>query len=158
MIGKSEEQSLGGDMNRSTHVSVTIQTSSEPVLGAPGWVGEVTLIVRHLQSQGVLAAIEEQVRFARRRFGHYEVIDFVAVLFGYAISGERTLQGFYERIAPWASAFMALFGRDRLPARSTLTRLLAAPDPAAVRALRIVVLKELHAPPCTNEATRDGLS
>ncbi len=26
----------------------------------------------------------------RRRFGHYEVIDFLAVLFGYAISGERT--------------------------------------------------------------------
>ncbi len=43
-------------------------------------------------------AYEEQVRFARRRFGRYEVIDFVAVLFGYAISGERTLEGFYERV------------------------------------------------------------
>jgi hypothetical protein len=32
----------------------------------------------------VFAAVEEQVRFARRRFGHYEVIDFVAVLLGYA--------------------------------------------------------------------------
>ena len=36
--------------------------------------------------------IAEQVRFARRRFGRYEVIDFLAVLFGYAISGERTLE------------------------------------------------------------------
>jgi hypothetical protein len=27
------------------------------------------------------------------------VIDFLAVLFGYAISGERTLEEFYERLA-----------------------------------------------------------
>ena len=46
----------------------------------------------------VLAAIEEQMHFARRRFGRYELIDFVAVLFGYAISGERTLEAFYERV------------------------------------------------------------
>ncbi len=58
---------------------------------------------------------------AQHRFGRYEVIDFVAVLFGYAISGERTLEAFYERLSPWA-AFMALFGRDRLPARSTPSR------------------------------------
>ena len=60
-------------------------------------------------------------RFARRRFGRYEVIDFVAVLFGYAISGERTLEAFYEHLHPYAAVFMALFGRERLPARSTLS-------------------------------------
>jgi hypothetical protein len=43
------------------------------------------------------------VRFARRRFGRYEVIDFLAILFGYAISGERTLEVFYERLQPFAS-------------------------------------------------------
>ena len=43
---------------------------------------------------------------------------------GYAISGERTLETFYERLQPFANAFMALFGRDRLPARSTLSRFL----------------------------------
>ena len=43
---------------------------------------EVTLIAHFLARQGVLAAIEEQVRFVRRRFGRYEVIDFVAVLAG----------------------------------------------------------------------------
>jgi len=59
----------------------------------------------------------------------YEVIDFLAVLLGYAMSGERTLEAFYERIEPWASAFMALFGRDRLPARATLSRFLASLDP-----------------------------
>jgi hypothetical protein len=85
----------------------------------------------------------EQVRFARRRFGRYEVIDFVAVLFGYAISGERTLEAFYERLRPWASVFMALFGRERLPARSTLSRFLAALSPEPIEALRTLASRKM---------------
>src|SRR5215831_13255350 len=69
-----------------------------------------------------------QVRFARRRFGHFEVIDFVAILFGYESLGERTLEAFYTRLRPWAGAFLALFARDRLPSRSALSRWLAALD------------------------------
>jgi len=118
---------------------------------------EVTLIAHHLQRQGVFAAIEEQVRFARRRFGRSEVIDFVAVLFGYAISGECTLQAFYERLAPWASAFMALFGRDRLPARSTLSRLLTALDQPAVEALRTLFLADGLSLPLNQEEQAAGL-
>src|SRR6266516_5602731 len=101
------------DMTSIADVSVSIQTSSESVPATPSWFGEVALIIPYLRKQGVLSAISAQVRLARRRFGHYEVIDFLAVLLGYALSGERTLEGFYERIEPWASAFMALFGRDR---------------------------------------------
>jgi hypothetical protein len=78
----------------------------------------------------------------RRRFGHYEVIDFLAVLFGYAISGERTLEAFYERLQPFAGSFMALFERDQLPARSTLSRFLAALTEAPVEALRTLFLDE----------------
>jgi len=109
-----------------THSPVTIQTSSQSVPSTPGWYGEAALIAHYLRCQSVLSAIEEQVRFDRRRFGHYEVIDFVAVLIGYAISGERTLETFYERSQPFAKAFMALFGRDRLPHRSTLSRFFAS--------------------------------
>jgi hypothetical protein len=87
--------------------SVIIQTSSESVLSTPSWFGEVVLIVEHLRRQGVLTKISEGVRFARRRFGRYEVIDFLAGLFGYAISGERTLEAFYERLQPFAVPFMA---------------------------------------------------
>src|SRR5205823_10133213 len=58
---------------------VTIQAHAQSAPALPCWFGEITLIVHHLQRQGVLAAIEEQVRFARRRFGRYEVIDFLAV-------------------------------------------------------------------------------
>ena len=113
-------------MNSITDGSVSIQTTPQSVPSTPGWLGEVTLAARYLRKQGVFAAICERVRFARRRFGRYEVIDFLAVLFGYALSGERTLEAFYERLHPFAPAFMALFGRERLPARSTLSRFLAA--------------------------------
>jgi hypothetical protein len=68
---------------------------------------EVVLIAGYLRKHGVLAKMGEHVRFARRRFGHYEVIDFLAVLFGYAISGERTLEAFYEQLQPFAVPFMA---------------------------------------------------
>jgi hypothetical protein len=136
---------------------VNIQASAQSVPAIPGWFGEVTVLVSHLHPQGVLAEIAEQVRFARRRFGRSEVSDFLAVLFGYAISGERTLQAFYERLQPWASAFMALFGRDRLPARSTLSRFLAALDQAAVENLRTLFLKDLLARPVGKEEQPGGL-
>ncbi len=136
---------------------VNIQTSAQSVPSIPAWFGEITLMAHYLHRQGVLAAIEEQVRFARRRFGRYEVIDFVAVLFGYAASAERTLEAFYERMEPWASAFMALFGRDRLPARSTLSRFLAALDQAAVEALRTLFLHDLLARPLVKEEQPGGL-
>ena len=51
--------------------SVHIQTSSASVPAPPSWFGEITLMAHHLHQQGVLAAIEEQVHFARRRFGRY---------------------------------------------------------------------------------------
>ncbi len=144
-------------MTTIAYSAVNIQTSEPSVPSIPDWFGEITLLAHHLQHQRVLAAIEEQVRFARRRFGRYEVIDFVAVLFGYAVSGERTLEAFYERLEPWASAFMALFGRDRLPARSTLSRFLAALDQTAVESLRTLFLKDLLARPLVKEEQPGGL-
>ncbi len=91
---------------------------------------------------GILKTIQDQVRFARARFGQYDLIDFVVVLIGYAVSGDPTLQAFYERLSPFAEAFMALFGRDQLPHRSTLSRFLAALDEATVEALRTLFLKD----------------
>jgi hypothetical protein len=81
----------------------------------------------------------------------------VVVLLGYAISGERTLEAFYERAQPYASPFMALFGRERLPHRSTLSRFLAALDQAAVEALRTVFLEDLVARPLEKEEKTGGL-
>jgi hypothetical protein len=123
--------------------SVNIQTTSESNLATPSWFGEVVLISRSLRMNGMLSKINEQVRFARKRFGRYELIDFLAVLFGYAICGERTLEEFYQRLQPFAVAFMALFERDRLPSRSALSRFLAALTEAPIEALRALFLDDL---------------
>src|SRR5712692_8897383 len=138
-------------MTSIAYSAVSIQTSVHSAPSLPCWFGEMTLIAHHLQRQGTLTAIEKQVRLARRRFGHYEVIDFVAVLFGYAISGERTLEAFYERLLPLAQPFMALFGRERLPSRSALSRFLASLTPAATEALRTLFLADLLARPLDKE-------
>jgi hypothetical protein len=130
-------------MNPTTTSTVTIETTSTSIPSTPSWFGEAVLIAQSLRHNNVLAKITERIRFARRRFGHYEVIDFLAVLFGYAISGERTLEAFYERVHPFARPFMALFGRDRLPARSTLSRFLAALTTEPVEALRALFLEDL---------------
>ena len=59
-------------MTSIAYSSVSIQASAHSVPSTPCWFGEVTLMAHHLKRQGTLAAIEEQVRFARRRFGRYE--------------------------------------------------------------------------------------
>jgi hypothetical protein len=64
--------------------SVIIQTSSQSISSTPFWFGEVAVIAQYLRHVGVLTTIEERVRFARRRFGYYDVIDFVVVLLRYA--------------------------------------------------------------------------
>jgi hypothetical protein len=145
------------DMTSIADGSVNIQTTSEPNPSTPSWFGEVVLISRYLRKHDVLTKISERVRFARRRFGRYEVIDFLAILFGYAISGERTLEAFYERLQPFAVAFMALFERDQLPARSTLSRFLAALTEAPVEALRTLFLDDLERRPLTPDKQTGSL-
>ena len=129
--------------------AVKIQTTPESNIATPSWFGEVVWISKYLHTQGVLTKINEQLRFTRKRFGCYEIIDFLAVLFGYAISGERTLGGVYERIEPFAVPFMALFERDRLPSRSALSRFLAALTEIPVEALRTLFLDDLLSRPLT---------
>src|SRR5260370_7632104 len=52
---------------------------------------------------------------------------------------------------------MALFGRDRLLARATLSRFLAALDQSAVASLRTLFLKDLLARPLVTEQQPGGL-
>lgn len=65
------------------------------------------------------------------------------MLIGYGVSAEPTLQAFYERLAPFAEPFMALFGRNQLPHRSTLSRFLAALDQPTMEALRTLFQEDL---------------
>jgi len=71
---------------------VTIQTSSQSVPSTPCWFDEVALIMHFLKREAsALGYREASARMPCRHFGRYDLNDFVAVLLGYAISGERTL-------------------------------------------------------------------
>jgi hypothetical protein len=135
---------------------IHLQTSPQSVPSTPSWLGEVALVAHYLTSQGVMEQIARQVHSARPRFGRYDSIDFVVVLMGYALSGEPTLAAFYERLLPFARPFMALFGRDRLPHRSTLSRFLASIDQPCVEALRTLFQHDLLARPCTQADEHPG--
>lgn len=76
------------------HSCVQIQISPEVLPSIPSWFGEVVVFARVFTHTGMLTTIQEQVRFARARFGHYDLIDFVVVLIGYVLSGEPTLSPF----------------------------------------------------------------
>jgi hypothetical protein len=121
------------------HPCVDIHTTSAPQPSVPPWFAERVLIAGYLRSHGLLEALSTQVHLVRKRFGHDAVLDVLALLFGYAISGEWTLQAFFDRLHPFAEPFMALFERGTLPHRSTLSRFLAAIDSSSLEALRAVV-------------------
>lgn len=128
-----------------TQPSVSIQITPESAPSIPSWFAEVAAFAQVLTQAGILKVVQEQVRFARARFGQYDLIDFVVVLIGYAVSSEPTLKAFYERLLPFAEPFMALFDRHLLPHRSTLSRDLSALDQASVEALRTLFQEDLVA-------------
>ena len=109
------------------------------------------MIARHLATEGQLEVFTHLVRLVRGRFGTYEPIDFLALLIGYAISGERTLADFFERVEPFESAFMALFGRRCLPHRSSLSRFLADVDRPCLEAFRALFEQQSFAEGWTAE-------
>jgi hypothetical protein len=107
---------------------VDIHTTPTPQPSIPPWFTEIVLIASYLRGHGRLEAFAAQAGLVRARFGRCQVLDFLALLFGYAISGERTLQAFFDRLQPFADPFMALFEREALPHRSALSRFLADID------------------------------
>lgn len=63
-------------------------------------MGEAAAFAHVFKHTGMLEAIQEQVRFACACFGQYDLIDFVAVLIGYILSGEPTLLAFSANSLP----------------------------------------------------------
>jgi hypothetical protein len=114
---------------------IEVHTSAVDRPSVPPWLAEVAILSQHLTTQGLLEAFTHQIRLVRGHFGHYEPIDFLVLLIDYAISGERRLSDFFERLAPFGAAFMALFGRANLPHRSSLSRFLADVDRPCARFL-----------------------
>jgi hypothetical protein len=139
-----------------TSSHVEIQTSPQSVPSTPSWMGEVAVMAHYLIHLGLLEKIVQEVRFSRKRFGMYETIDFLCVLIGYTLSGEATLKEFYERLMPFATQFMVLFGRSELPSRAALSRYLSAIDQSPVEALRTLFQKDLVARPLTEVSKLTG--
>lgn len=130
-------------MTSITPSTVEIHTCPHDTPSIPPWFAEVVVLARHFLQRGLLDAIGQRVRLARGRAGLYDVIDFVAILLGYAAGAEPTLETFFDRLRPFAQPFMALFGRDYLPHRSTLSRFLADIDASCLEALRQLFLEDL---------------
>ena len=130
---------------------IEVQTTSENRFSVPAWFAEVVIIAGYLEKKGQLEAFAHLVRLVRGRFGTYEPIDFLALLIGYAISGERTLADFFERVEPFEAAFMALFGRRCLPHRATLSRFLADVDHPCLEAFRALFEQQTFAEGWTSE-------
>lgn len=76
----------GGRIGSMTHASVTIQITPDSKPSMPSWMGEVATFAQILAQTGILQAIQDRVRFARARFGQYDLIDFAIVLIGYGVS------------------------------------------------------------------------
>ena len=92
--------------------SIEVQTSPVHRPSVPAWFAEVVILSQHLTAKGRAFSLRAiRVRLVRGRFGSYEPLDFLVLLIGYAVSGERTLSDFFQRVAPFDAAFMALFGR-----------------------------------------------
>lgn len=141
-------------MTSIVHAGIEIQLSPEVKAAVPPWFEEVLVIATFLKEQHRFASVSDHVRFARARMGRYDLIDFVVVLLGYALSGERSIHDFYQRLAAHGELYMHLFERDHLPHRSTLSRFLAALTPTCVEQLRQELLGELATQlwPQTDEA------
>lgn len=117
---------------------VNVQSCPQDMPSVPDWFSEVVVVAHYLTQFDLLDTLQTQVSLTRGRAGHYDVIDMVALLIGYAASGAPTLQAFWQRLLPVAVPFMALFGRDRMPHRATLSRFLTAVDATCLDALRQV--------------------
>lgn len=102
----------------------------------PQWFGEAVLLGKYWQESGLVEYLQEEVRVLRGRMGWYEVLDFVLLLNSYAISGEPTLKHFFQALEPVKEVLMSLWGRQRCPSASSLSRFLAAVDQGAVESLR----------------------
>jgi len=130
---------------------IEVQTSPVERPSVPPWFAEVAILSQHLARKGLLETFTQQIRLVRGHFGHYEPIDFLVLLIGYAISGERTLADFFERLEPFETAFMALFGRNGLPHRSSLSRFLADGDRPCLEAFRMLFEQQTFAEGWTAE-------
>jgi hypothetical protein len=77
-----------------------------------------------------------QLGVERGRAGNFEAIDFVLVLFVYAISGAKTLKELYKQAGPVTAVLAGAWQRHAVPGRSALSRFLGDISSANVEEVR----------------------
>ncbi len=122
-------------------LELTTSTQSNPVI--PNWLSESILLGKYWIESGLLERLQQQVRVKRGRMGDYEVCDFVLLLLAYAVSGEKTLAKFFETQGPVRFLLMAVWGRNKSPVSSTLSRFLEAIDDCSLEQLRTLFEQDL---------------
>lgn len=127
----------------SAEVMVAVEMVEQAQKQPPPWLTEAVVMLKAVREKGLLASIQQQVRVPRGRMGWFEVCDFVLVLLVYAVSQEKTLVRCYEALRPCQAVLAALWSRQRLPARATLSRFLRAMSAAAVETLRELMLSQV---------------
>lgn len=124
--------------------ALSLQTTDQVDTLPPPWLAEALLIAQLWRTTGLLDRLQQQVRLDRGRMGQYLLLDFVLVLLAYALSGEPSVQTFYQHLQPVAPILMAAWQRERVPHRSTLSRFLAAIGPKTLDQLRSLFLADLN--------------
>jgi hypothetical protein len=131
--------------------AVRIQTSPESVASTPSWFGEVVLMAAHLRKQDVLSKISEGVRL---RGGGSDTTR--SSIFSRSSSGMPLVGNTPWKLSTSGSSPLRFpswpSGRERLPARSTLSRFLAALTEEPVEALRTLCLDDLLSRPFPHNA------
>lgn len=124
------------DESREPSASFDLHTCSRSEQTVPTWLTEVLVLLRALGARWLLLPLEQQVRVERGRAGKFEAIDFVLVLFVYAISGAKTLKELYKQAGPVRAVLAGAWLRDVVPGRSALSRFLGDVSSANVEQVR----------------------
>jgi hypothetical protein len=132
-------------------MKLTMNDQVNPTI--PSWLPETLLVAQYWQSYGLLEILQTQVRVSRGRMGNYEVCDFVLLLLAYSVSGLNSLQEFFAQLKNVSTVLMSVWGREKCPVASTLSRFLRDIDQEAVEALRDLFEVDLgkNQLPCTDK-------
>jgi hypothetical protein len=113
-------------------VTATSESSPQP----PRALAEAAFWATHFWRTWWLLPILTQVVVPSARAGTYCIADILLVLLAHACGERARLRETLRDFAPFAGALMALWGRDRMPGQSTISRWLGHVDGAAVTAFR----------------------
>lgn len=124
------------DESREPSASFDLHTSSRSEQTAPTWLTQVLVLLRALWARWLPLPLVERLRVERGRAGQFEPIDFVLVLFVYAMSGATTLKDLYKQAKPVTAVLTGAWLRHALPSRSALSRFLGDVSSANVEEVR----------------------